>query len=471
MMKNVKELEANTSNKLSSKIPIWEEEEFMPYDETVRNYRKSSYAYDRAAVERAKEGNKLWDVNVSKIAVGEKYGYKELCDLMGEEYYKTSRCQKDAQERVWRCFFGFEKVYVLGRQYFLITKKYDEPRYELYLSRDTEKELTGDYSKYIYQVLLMCLYRKDREGDGNDFFEFRTTKWNLFKVLGFANELFFQNYAFPGEYEIIDIKEEDCFKRYKEGSLQMQFYKDAFGKFNRTLSDALETLHRCKKINYYWDLHIKVGGKWRRANRVECATVTRIEGEELGIFGCEEVSEILLKGKIREHREAVKKRLLVECGIENYYDEIDVWVMKGNVKTGIVRMYERYTGKNVLNEMGLSPEQLCQKENAENLNELIKRYFYELNAPKRAKQNAEWYIERSYNGVVSDEERREFYDRALRKQNEMIKKYIELDSYLEIVTCGPKDIVRPEDVRGLPDDDIEIVREINRDEKRKLYGE
>ena len=454
---------------IRKKTPIWEEDAYRPYDKTFRNYNKSSYSYDMAAVEKAKKAGRLWEVDIKDIEVGQKYKYKELCDLMREQYFKTSKHQQDAQMRVWRCFFDFEKVFDRGRAFYFVKEKYSSPKYELYLSRDSENELRGDYSKYIYQILLMCLYRPERENDGNDFYEFRTTKWNLFKVLGFANELFFQNYAFPGEYEIVDVRDDNCYKRYKKGSLQLQFYRDALAKFNDTLNKALYSLHQCKKINYYYDLHIKVNGKWKRADRVENSNVTQVEGEVLARFDCESFPEAAFRGKTKEYRKMVKEELRNRYGIENYYDEIDVWVIKCNVKTGIIRMYERYTGRNVENELGLTPTQLCQKENAENLNKLIQKYFYELNAPKRARQNSEWYIEEHKKDEnVSEKKRQEYYERALFKQSELIHKYIELNDYLGLLLNGPKAIVEPEDIWL---EEAQIVKEINRDENRTLYGE
>ena len=132
-------------------------------------------------------------------------------------------------------------------------------------------------------------------------------------------------------------------------------------------------------------------------------------------------------------------------------------------------MYERYTGRNVENELGLTPTQLCQKENAENLNKLIQKYFYELNAPKRAKQNSDWYIsEHKKDEDVSEPKRQEYYERALFKQNELIHKYIELNDYLGLLLNGPKAIVEPEDVWF---EEAQIVKEIDKDENRTLYGE
>lgn len=445
---------------LTKKVPIWEEKAYEPYDKTVRNYNKSSYAYDMEAVEKAKREGKLWDIDASKIELGKKYGYKEMCDLTGDEYYPTSKHQQDAQFRVWRCFFKFEEVMVIGRRYFVVEEVYDSPRYELYLSKESEKELHGDYTNYIYQVLLMCLYRRDKENDENDFYEFRTTKWNLYKLLGFANDLFFQNYAFPGEYEIVDPNDEECFMKYKEGSLQLQFYKDALTKFDKTLRDALESLHRCKKINYYWDLHVKVGGRWKRADRVEAALVAQAEGETLNDMGYERAMEATLRGRGREYRKLVRERLQRSYGIENYYDEIDVWVIKGNVKSGIVRMYERYTGESVTDGVGLTPQQLCQKENAEKLNELIKQYFYKLNAPRRARENTEWCLEKH-----SEANRDDVYRRAIEKQNALIKKYIEIDNYITTVVNGPKQIVTPLNMTD-EDDESVLLKEINRDEER-----
>ena len=100
--------------------------------------------------------------------------------------------------------------------------------------------------------------------------------------------------------------------------------------------------------------------------------------KEINKFFKKKINKIT-KGKTKEYRKMVKEELWKRYKIENYYDEIDIWVIKCNVKTGIIRMYERYTGRNVENEMGLTPAQLCQKENAENLNKLIQKYFYELN--------------------------------------------------------------------------------------------
>ena len=81
---------------IKKKIPIWEEDAYRPYDKTFRNYNKSSYSYDMAAVERAKKSGRLWNVDIRGIEVGQKYKYKELCDLMNERYFKTSKCQQDA---------------------------------------------------------------------------------------------------------------------------------------------------------------------------------------------------------------------------------------------------------------------------------------------------------------------------------------------------------------------------------------
>ena len=171
------------------KIPKWEIEEFTPED---RKYEFSSYAID--IEEKEKKIKKVGTVNTWNLKRGKIYPYKELCEILGDKP-QTNPDQKYNQQRKWECFFEFVQI---KRRGFQITRIYKEPKYDNYITAKEVREITNQQHKYIYQVLLMLLYDSNSNPE-NDFYEFRATKWQLFRLLGFANELFFRNCLWPGE--------------------------------------------------------------------------------------------------------------------------------------------------------------------------------------------------------------------------------------------------------------------------------
>ena len=163
------------------KVPIWEVEEFTPEN---RKYEYSSYAIDKR-IERAKVG-KVGTLDTTRIKKGKTYSYKELCGLLGEKV-QTNPEGKYNQQRKWECFFEFIPI---KRKGFQIGRVYKVPRYDRYITAKEIKEITNANYQYIYQVLLMLLYDLS-SSEQNDFYEFRANKWQMYRLLGFANELFF----------------------------------------------------------------------------------------------------------------------------------------------------------------------------------------------------------------------------------------------------------------------------------------
>ena len=206
---------------------------------------------------------------------------------MGDKEWSGNANRRENQERAWKCYFDFEKIPYKG---YKILHIYDKPKYGNYISQEDEREFNGKYNSYIYQILLILLYKSMYNEDDSDFYEFRTTRWNLYKLLGFANNLFFQNFAFPGDYKDND------FMYYDPRALtyiQKKFYQDAFSMFGHTLKNALESLHKCKKINYYWETRIVRNGNFKIASKDEEALITRIEGQVLNSLGYENEYEAI----------------------------------------------------------------------------------------------------------------------------------------------------------------------------------
>ncbi len=407
------------------KIPKWEVEEFTPED---RKYDYSSYAIDQE--EKEKVMMKVGMLNVSKLKKGGIYSYKELCQLIGDKV-QTNPDQKYNQQRKWECFFEFEPV---SRKGFQITRIYKEPRYSNYITAKQLREITNEQHKYIYQVLLMLLYDPNSNPQ-NDFYEFKATKWQLFRLLGFANELFFKNCLWPGEYQEDNL----YYKPAKMSIIEKRFYNDAMQYFSRLLQRALSQLHICKKINYYWEMKvIGVNSEVsRNATKLEAAMITKIEGEVLNEMGAENVYEIADDG---EKLSSFKQKVLEQCGetlgIKNYWDEIDIWVVKTNVRTGIMRMYQRFKGLgNDISEM----QKQYQAEGAMMMNQLITNYFYELNT-KAAERYAE-YLYKDTNGLISNNDMSESYLVVKCNRDMMVKKYLEIKDYLQEIRH--RELIKP----------------------------
>lgn len=155
--------------------------------------------------------------------------------------------------------------------------------------------------------------------------------------------------------------------------------------------------------------------------------ITKIEGEILNDMGAENVYEIADDG---EKLSRFKQKVLDKCGevlnIKNYWDEIDIWVVKTNVRTGIMRMYQRFKGfGDDISKM----QKQYQAEGAMMMNQLITNYFYELNT-KAAERYAE-YLYKNNDGMISDNDISGGYLIVKCSRDAMVKKYLEIKDYLQ----------------------------------------
>lgn len=365
----------------------YEVESLTPED---RKFKNSSYAVDVEDYEKLKVKLSPYfnSLDWSSLKPNTTYKYKDLCLLIGDKECRGNKWV--SQKRKWCCLFDY---IVCGRDGIMINEVYDEPHYEKYQPSKYDSEIKSIYSEYIYRTLLLLLYRP--KDDGNDFYEIKTTKQSLFKLLGFANHMFFQNKKYPGDYfhgneNERDMSEEEKVTFYKEVSnninlkyipternmVEKCFYHDVDIRFNTILSRALEDLHRRKKINYYYYTRIKVGSVVRNATKTEAIKITNIEGKCLNKYGCEEINEVFEKGKQDEFYADVQEVCKSELYIDKYWDEIDIWVAKDNVETGILRTYQR--------ELGLGDDitvlqQQIQEQGALAFNRIIVESFKQMN--------------------------------------------------------------------------------------------
>ena len=178
-------------------------------------------------------------------------------------------------------------------------------------------------------------------------------------------------------------------------------------------------------------------GVSRKATRLESIIITKIEGEILNDMGAENVYEIADDG---EKLSSFKKKVLQQCGeqlnIKNYWDEIDIWVVKTNVRTGIMRMYQRFKGLgNDISEM----QRQYQAEGAMMMNQLIMNYFYELNT-KSAEKYAEYLYDES-GGAIRDSDINMSFCKIKDGRDKMVKKYIEIKDYFQEIKH--KELIQP----------------------------
>ena len=427
------ELRKEKDNKMIHKIPKWETEEFTPED---RKYEYSSYAID--VQEKEKKIKKVGELITRHLKKGRIYSYKELCELIGDTP-QTSSDKRYNQQRKWECYFEFVPI---KRKGFQITRIYKEPKYENYITAKEIKDITNEQHKYIYQVLLMLLYNPS-SNPNCDFYEFKATKWHLFRLLGFANELFFKNCLWPGDYKDIEH-----YVPRKMNGVERKFYNDAMQYFSKLLERALSRLHVCKKINYYWETKVidAKTKKERLATRTEAILITKIEGEVLNGYNAENIYEIADNGeKLSSFKQKVMDICGEQLGITNYWDEIDIWVAKTNVRTGIMRMYQRFKGRGSdITEM----QREYQTEGAAMMNQLIVNYFYELNT-KSAERYAEYLFKESGKEVAGSDISFS-YDIIKTKRDEMVKRYVEIKDYFN--TIRQPVLYRPKviDVSELP---------------------
>lgn len=415
---------------LNSKVPIWEREEYQDpkYGPEDRNYFKSSYALDISDNERrVKSYGEL--KNICSIEEEEIYTIPQLKHITQEEFDIKSAHSRDRFKKKISCYFETKD---LGRKGIYVGKRREEPIAPL--TKREEREYESKYNDYIYNILLMCLYNPKE--DGNDFYELITSRWNLYKVLGFANEKFFSNLREP----YIDEEGNVMYRKKEMGYIESQFYKDAFSMFHETLQRALESLHRKKKINYYWETYVKKNGKWTIATRTETLWITLIEAEILKAFNCETFYQIILKGFGEDYKKEVLNRLQDRYNISDYKEEIDIWIIKDAVEFGIFKLQEQYElaqGLNIYNTTEEERNKLV-KENASELNKVVKSYFYSIKDKGATKfssymssQNKLPYFGQKPKEVIEYEKSLEALWEA--KREYYIQEYIELKNSLSFI--------------------------------------
>ena len=118
-----------------------------------------------------------------------------------------------------------------------------------------------------------------------------------------------------------------------------------------------------------------------------------------------------------------------------------MWVVKTEVRTGMMRMYQRFKGFG--DDMSKMQKQY-QAEGAMMMNQLITNYFYELNT--RAAERYAEYLYKDSDGMISDNDMSGSYLVVKCNRDVMVKKYLEIKDYLQEIRH--RELIQPTAIKN-----------------------
>lgn len=162
-------------------------------------------------------------MNVDKLYEGMVVkNYKEMCNILGENYYSASGKVKSNQLEKWQRFFSYENK---GHK-FIIKTIYSEPLPDM-------SKIRVLYTGII--ELLIMQYLNDAESD-----EIFISKSKLYQYLGMASKRYFDYKKEYHEGRLEDVCDRYCIQRVD-------------GKLNDILHSALESMRKRFLITYRYD--------------------------------------------------------------------------------------------------------------------------------------------------------------------------------------------------------------------------
>lgn len=170
----------------------------------------------------------------------------------------------------------------------------------------------------------------DQSREAGKYYKMAVTKTRLYELLGFANELYFE--------ENKNISR----RPYPTSYSLKEFNMDAMKLFNTTLNRALSALSRDKNIIYNNKIMIisNEDGNHRIATEAEENKIVEIEGKILHSFDAKNEFDIILKNKTIEYYKKLQEATLKELNIYGHYRVVEIRVIKSIVKDNLEKILD-----------------------------------------------------------------------------------------------------------------------------------
>lgn len=252
------------------------------------------------------------DLVSEKISVGDIIGYKNLCELLGQNVYRGN--QKEAQLKEWKRYFNFEKV----NRKLLITEIYDT------LADPQQRALREDaiYVKHVEYILLQYLAKQPG-------YNIQISPRELWKVLGMINSEYFE---YENSYEDLYSLEPGM------NNLQIDnFYHRCNANIPKIVDSALKSLERRYLIKYdpkaYMIGKRQSNGyiKYKLADNKEKSYILDCERKALLDLNLYSRSQVFLKRKDAEFYNKSRIHLFKNYKYDGYYKVYDITYVQENI--------------------------------------------------------------------------------------------------------------------------------------------
>lgn len=284
-----------------------------------------------------------------KIEIGKPYQYKELCEVLSEDYISGGN-QRASQIKRWS--LKYDLVKVPGTKSYVVNEIYSVP-----LKQDELRGRKSEYAKAIGYVLFMLCYnntknennhkeveyrKKHPRVDGaneleSDFYEFTASKSQLYVLLGLCKDAFINQ---------VYNKNMQKFERIAAYPNLFQIFQDeVFGQCKNILESARKTmksrmlLNSHETIEFAYDTGDDIWD-WRVATIEEENHLINSKRRALSECGCVIEADIYRKGIEDKYRAKVIEFLEEEHGIKivSYRNSITFWAAKSVVNDFVGRV-------------------------------------------------------------------------------------------------------------------------------------
>lgn len=268
------------------------------------------------STEKANSKNSINSINQSitkktlrNLPIGEGITYKELCDILGQKYYKGGNIKEKQLKEFFR-YFDYEKI---GNKFF-IKEIYKEPKEVEYCY-----PANAIYAECIEKILLTYLSQQ------HDYITYISSQ-QLYWTLGMVTYeyIIMQRPGFDTRLQN-DLKNKLMKdSQYEISDKQIKFYINDFysrckTKFSDIINTSLKSLQKRRLLEYQNVYHIiyeyieegKVISFDKYSNDSEIKDIITIEREVLDSYGYKSESDVWLHNKTVEYYDKITKRVKV----------------------------------------------------------------------------------------------------------------------------------------------------------------
>lgn len=264
------------------------------------------------------------------LQIGGHYKYSDLCRIFNEE--QKGGTQKQAQINRWRCQYLFDNDPSDPRT-FILKEIYDTPIEPMTKGRKSE------YFQYIRDIIVLMCYtdRHNMNSQYSDYYQFRASKTQLYKLFGFFNQRFLE--VCYGRDKNID--------KSKYEAIYKQFENEVFSKSY----DILESVRKKLKNEQLIDSHDTVevlirneGGEeyWKQLSEKEQADLMTVKKEVLEEMEIKSLSQVYFGGKFQRFHGRVLEIIREKYDWLYYREAISFWVIKEAVNKEVKQILEKY---------------------------------------------------------------------------------------------------------------------------------